>query len=66
MLEIGCGCGLVGLLAGQLGARRVVLSDCNDETLGELQQLVQLPEVASSSCSFEVGHLGRWCVSRCI
>ena len=26
--ELGCGCALVGLLAGQMGASRVVMTDC--------------------------------------
>ena len=26
--ELGCGCALVGLLAGQMGAARVVMTDC--------------------------------------
>jgi hypothetical protein len=34
--ELGCGCGLVGLLAGRLGASRVVFTDCKDEALTDL------------------------------
>lgn len=33
VLEVGCGRGLVGLLCAQLGARVVVLSDCDDRVL---------------------------------
>jgi predicted nicotinamide N-methyase len=36
VLEIGCGSALVGLLAAELGALRVVLTDCDDRALTHL------------------------------
>lgn len=36
VLEVGCGRALIGLLCEQLGARRVVLTDCDDRVLGLL------------------------------
>ena len=39
--ELGCGCALVGLLAGELGASCVTLTDCKDEALAHLRNTVQ-------------------------
>merc|ERR1711966_250290 len=33
VLEVGCGCGLAGIVAGVHGARTVTLTDCDDRAL---------------------------------
>ena len=57
--ELGCGCALVGMLAGRLGAARVVMTDCKDDALADLQRMVELPALKDdpSGCSYEVSHL---------
>merc|ERR1712224_355564 len=41
VLEVGAGPGLVGLLAAAMSARRVVLTDCNQEVLQLLRSNVK-------------------------
>jgi 2-polyprenyl-3-methyl-5-hydroxy-6-metoxy-1,4-benzoquinol methylase len=39
VLEVGCGRGLAGIVAGNCGARRVVHSDCDDRCLADIAQM---------------------------
>jgi predicted nicotinamide N-methyase len=56
VLEVGCGRGLAGIVAGQCGADRVVFTDCDDRALIDLQAM-NLNKSLKESKYFERHHL---------
>ena len=60
VLDLGAGCGLAGMVAAAIGAKRVVLTDGDEETLQNLKHNVEASSsLYSESGSLQVKHL-RW------
>ena len=70
VLEIGCGLGLPGLVAGARGAAHVTLADCDDRALERLESLDLSPSMWVSGAlllvvsDFELSQVLVGCVMR--